>query len=159
MFSYYQVPRSLRMLNSAQYGENCQNWPKLTFRYPATATFFPNFEKPKRILKSAYQTASEKNAGSEILRHKFKNGHPSVTGLLQSLCILYLLEESNHFRGDYHDWYLLSSATMAVDLPVMTCMTFRQRLESYQLGCLSLYGNATFNWGRTPIWWKRRTAL
>ena len=38
------MTKSPRMLNSAQYDENCQNWPKLTFKRPATSLF--------RILKT-----------------------------------------------------------------------------------------------------------
>ena len=68
---------SPRRLNSAENDENCQKWPKLTFKRPANH-FFTNFKIPISDLKSAYQTASEKNKGSEVFRQKFRRGHPTV---------------------------------------------------------------------------------
>ena len=61
---------SPRRPNYAQYDENCKNWPKLTFKRPATAIFFPKFEKLILYLRSANQTASGKNAGSKTLEQK-----------------------------------------------------------------------------------------
>ena len=56
----YHMTRSPRRLNSAQYDKNCKNWPKVTFKWPAMAIFFPNFEKLMVYSKSKYQTATEK---------------------------------------------------------------------------------------------------
>ena len=63
---------SPRRLSNAQYDENGQNWPKLTFKRPAMA-IFPKFEKLIPYLKSVHQTASEKS-GSKALEQKVKKG-------------------------------------------------------------------------------------
>ena len=72
------MTRSPRTLSYAQYDENCQNWPKLTFKWPATANFPRNMRNwydiwNKRI-KLHQRKSGERNFGTKNL----KRGPPSV---------------------------------------------------------------------------------
>ena len=74
-FCFCQMIRSPRRLDAAQYVKNCQNW----LQTACYVKFSSNFGKLMRYLKPAYQTASEKNAGSKTLKQEVKKGSPYYT--------------------------------------------------------------------------------
>ena len=51
---------------------------KIDLQTPPATHFFLNFEKPKRYLKSAYQTAWEKMRGAKLWVTNLKRSHPSA---------------------------------------------------------------------------------
>ena len=69
---YYQMTCSSRRLTSAQYAENCQNWPNLTFKRPATAIFFRNLRNRYHIWNQRIKLhpikCREENFGTKSLK-------------------------------------------------------------------------------------------
>ena len=65
--------------------------------------FFPKFETPIRYLKSAYQTASEKNAGSETSGQKLKKRSPYYTPAKFKIAIYLFLALLWHYIAKSYD--------------------------------------------------------
>ena len=71
-FCFNQMTRLPRMLNSAQFDENCQNW----LSKACYVNFSLKFEKMIRYSKSVYQNASGENRGANLWSKKLKNRPP-----------------------------------------------------------------------------------
>ena len=85
-FCSYQMTRPPRRLDSTQYDENSQNWPKLNIKQLARATFFRILKKKvSRYSKSAYRTASGKMRGGKIWNKRLNGVRVTL------LCIVFQL--------------------------------------------------------------------